>query len=353
MMPIPNRSTAANSQPANRINRFYLVREIGRGAVGTVYVARDPIIDRNVAIKTCNASLNPTEKKQAEQQLINEARAAGRLCHPNIVTIYEAGNDGATPYIAMEYLQGTDLSKFLRSGNKFSIEEVATVGTKLAEALAHAHKNGVIHRDINPGNIFMLGDNQPKIFDFGIARSPNRVQEDANDDEQFTLFRNNLLGTPNYMSPEQATGRQVDHLTDIYSLGAVMYEMLAHRKPFQSDSTEALLEAIAYKAPPAPHELNPNVPHGLSQIVVKAMSKRPEKRYQTALEMAQDIKRFIKQERQGQTKPAVKPATKPVEMEPVKQAKPAPAKPIKRSPLPTIALIVLLALAVGGYLWLR
>jgi serine/threonine protein kinase len=292
MMPIPTRSTAA-TQSNSRIARYYLVREIGRGSFGTVYVARDPVIDRNVAIKASSVRSNSAENKQAEQQFINEARAAGRLCHPNIVTVFDAGNENGIAYIAMEYLQGTELSKLLESGKTFSAAETATICWKLADALSHAHKNGVIHRDINPSNIFMLDDDNPKIFDFGIARAPNRLQDQQSDDDApYTLFRNNLLGTPNYMSPEQATGRQVDHLTDLYSLGAVMYEMLAQSKPFQSETTEKLLESIAYKAPVAPHELNKNVPLELSQIAMKALSKRPEKRYQSAQEMAQDISRY-------------------------------------------------------------
>jgi len=237
---------------------------------------------------------NPAEKKQIDQQLINEARAAGRLCHPNIVTIYDAGTENGSSYIAMEYLQGAVLAKRLEAGEKFTPEQVAAISGKLADALGHAHKNGVTHRDVNPSNIFLSDEFEPKIFDFGIARAPNRIAEDGDDDDQpYTLFRNNLLGTPNYMSPEQATGKPADQLTDVYSLGAVMYEMLAQRKPFQSETTEALLEAIAYKAPQAPHEINPGVPIGLSQIVMKAMSKRTEKRYQSAQEMAQDIQRHV------------------------------------------------------------
>jgi serine/threonine-protein kinase len=146
----------------------------------------------------------------------------------------------------------------------------------------------------------MAGDRQPKIVDFGIARVPQRVSDQpAHADKPYTLFHNNLLGTPNYMSPEQALGRDVDERTDIYSLGAVMYEMLVGRKPFHSSRTDQLLQQIAYKAPPAPHEINPEVPMVLSQIVVKAMSKRPEKRYQTAADMALDLKRYVSRERRA------------------------------------------------------
>jgi serine/threonine-protein kinase len=302
------------------------------------------VIDRNVAIKTFCAHLSAAEKKQADQQFINEARAAGRLCHPNIVTIYDAGSEGGTTYIAMEYLQGTELSKLLNGGHKFAPDEVASIAWKLADALAHAHKNGVIHRDIKPANIFMLAENQPKIFDFGIARAPNRIQDQQTEDEQpYTLFRNNLLGTPHYMSPEQATGRQVDQLTDVYSLGAVMYEMLVHRKPFESDNIDTVLESIARKAPSAPSELNKEVPLRLSEIVMKAMRKRPGKRYQSAQEMAEDISRYLTSEK-GKQAAASAPLSKPEQS----------GTSTSGSRLRLLAAsAALAALAVSGYLWLH
>jgi len=357
MMPLPARSTSSTAI-SNRVGRFYLVREIGRGAAGTVYVARDPVIDRNVAIKISSVRTNPAEKKQIDQQLINEARAAGRLCHPNIVTIYDAGTENGSSYIAMEYLQGAVLAKRLEAGEKFTPEQVAAISGKLADALGHAHKNGVTHRDVNPSNIFLSDEFEPKIFDFGIARAPNRIAEDGDDDDQpYTLFRNNLLGTPNYMSPEQATGKPADQLTDVYSLGAVMYEMLAQRKPFQSETTEALLEAIAYKAPQAPHEINPGVPIGLSQIVMKAMSKRTEKRYQSAQEMAQDIQRHVHLGRLQAKAAAAGPTvtTTTPEIEKIKQEIEQDSQRSRFSAISILALGALFgaALAVGGYFLLH
>jgi serine/threonine protein kinase len=343
MMPIPTRSGPATPN-SNRVGRYYLVREIGRGSFGTVYVARDPVIDRNVAIKTRNAGPSAASNKQAEEQFINEARAAGRLNHPNIITIFDASNEGGALFIAMEYLQGSELSKLLDGGTQFSADETAGICWKLADALAHAHKNGVVHRDINPSNIFMVAGNQPKIFDFGIARAPNRLQDQHSDEDDapFTLFQNNLIGTPNYMSPEQATGRQVDHLTDIYSLGAVMYEMLTQRKPFQSETTEKLLEAIAHKAPSAPHEINKAVPLGLSMIAMKAMSKRPEKRYQNAQEMAQDIDNFTGQERQRSTIAAGSL--------PMSEAEPEKSSPLN-SPVVKTVIGLIIVVAAGAYYW--
>lgn len=284
--------------PISRIGRFYITRELGRGSIGTVYLAHDPVIDRSVAIKTFSARLTPMEKRRYEQQFINEARAAGRLSHPNIVTIYDASSEGGTTYIAMEYLQGRELSKMLDKEHRFSPDDVASIIWKVADALEYAHNNGVIHRDIKPANIFMVGINQPKVVDFGIARSPNRVSPKApENDHAYTLFQNNLLGTPNYMSPEQAMGKSVDLRTDVYSLGAVMYEMLTGRKPFQTSSSDQLLQAIAHKAPTSPHELDLKIPMVLSKIVMKAMSKRPDKRFQSADDMALEIKRYLTYER--------------------------------------------------------
>lgn len=293
---------AASAPEIKRISRFTVIRELGRGAIGVVYLVHDPIIDRQIAIKTFNPKLTQLERKKHEEQLINEARAAGRLSHPHIVTIFDANTEGGMTFIAMEYLQGRELSRLLARQHPFELNDIAAIAWKVADALDYAHRNGVVHRDIKPANIFMVGENQPKVVDFGIARSPNRVADQfaQTNDAPYTLFHNNILGTPTYMSPEQACGEPADSRSDIYSLGAVMYEMLAGRKPFQSQDTEKLLQMIALKTPPAPHELNPEVPEALSQIVMKAMQKRPEKRYQHAHEMANDIKRYLVKGRRPQ-----------------------------------------------------
>lgn len=293
--------TLASARPLSkdtvtRIGRFRIIRELGRGTIGCVYLGHDPVIDREVAIKTFLPSMLQAERKRFEEQFINEARASGRLNHTNIVTIYEAFSEGGTTYIAMEYLQGTELHRLLAAKHKFAPSDVAAIIYRLANALDFAHRNNVVHRDIKPANIFLVADNQPKLMDFGIARSPNRVADEfaASNDAPFTLYcKDNLLGTPNYMSPEQATYSPVDHRSDIYSLGAVMYEMLTGRRAFVAENVEMLLEKIAHRAPKAPHEINPEVPQGLSAIVMRAMSKRPEKRYASAAEMAGEIKRYV------------------------------------------------------------
>jgi len=279
-----------------RVGRFYLTSELGKGSNGAVYLGHDPVIDRDVAIKTLTAATGMADRKQREQQFINEARAAGRLSHPNIVTIYDASSEGGTTFIAMEFLQGQDLREQLADGKRFDILETARIVSRVASALAYAHENGVIHRDIKPANIFILPNKQPKVVDFGIARAPNRILSDQAHPEQ-TLFNNNILGTPNYMSPEQATGQQVTALTDVYSLGAVMYEMLTQQKPFQAPDIDKLLQQIAQKIPKAPSEISANVPVSLSNIVMKAMQKNPAARYASAAEMELALEKFLSRDK--------------------------------------------------------
>lgn len=352
-MPLSTARSMPSPAPAiSRVGRFYITRELGRGAVGCVYLAHDPVLGRDIALKTFHPGLTYSERNRLEQQFINEARAAARLSHPNIVTIFDASVEDATSYIAMEYLPGAGLDKQLDRGRRFMPESIASIIGKLADALAHAHRNGVIHRDIKPANIFMLENDQPKLVDFGIARAPNRAPGScAADGQPHTLFRNNLLGTPNYMSPEQAAGKPVDARTDIYSLGAVMYEMLTGRKPFQSGDPDQLLRDIAYKAPQAPHLIDPDIPEALSQLTMKAMSKRPEKRYQSAEELARDIRRFVARRRK--TRRNARTAARSLEqIEPT--AQPAPnAGPERRISTWVLCVVLAGAAAIAGIALLR
>ncbi|MFZ6719559.1 serine/threonine protein kinase [Undibacterium sp. Ji49W] len=282
--------------PTKRVGRFYLSERIGMGSNGAVYLGHDPVIDRDVAIKIFSAGNNAADKKQREQQFINEARAAGRLSHPNIVTIFDASSEGGTTFIAMEFLQGKDLRHLLADGKQFDIIETANIIQKIADALEYAHGNGVIHRDIKPANIFVLPSQQPKVVDFGIARAPNRVLDETRE-QAHTLFNNNIMGTPNYMSPEQANGKQVTALTDVYSLGAVMYEMLTGQKPFQSQDVDKLLQQIVSKPPKNPSEISANIPDSLSRIVMKAMQKDPAARYESAAEMSLALEKFLERDK--------------------------------------------------------
>ena len=296
-------ATTHSTKPAlTRLGRFAVTRELGRGRLGCVYLGQDPVIGRAVALKTLNPELPQFEKNRYSQEFINEARAAGSLSHPNIVTIYDACHENGTVYVAMEYLEGAELSHLLEQGHSFSTDEVASIAWKIADALSHAHKRQVIHRDIKPANIFMVGNNQPKLVDFGISRFPHRLTDGViESDSPATIWSGaGILGTPNYMSPQQALGNPVDARTDIYSLGAVMYEMLTGIKPFQADDVGALVERITTRSPIPPHKLNPGIPPRLSAIVMRAMSRNLDKRYASAEKMALDIKRFLLKERRDQ-----------------------------------------------------
>jgi eukaryotic-like serine/threonine-protein kinase len=295
-----NSSQATQAAPSggpavSRLGRFYVTRELGRGSVGCVYLAHDPVLGRDLAVKTFRPDLSELERARCEGHFINEARAMGALAHPHIVTIYDASIEKGNIYVAMEVLEGRELDKLLARGRRFSPDEVASICWKVADALAHAHERHVVHRDIKPANIFMVGDDQPKLVDFSIARAPNRINESLSDGEwQDTLFRpDQLLGTPNYMSPEQAQSKPVDARTDIYSLGAVMYEMLVGVTPFRATTDRVLLQHIVSKTPIAPHEIDPRIPPALSRIVMTAMNKRPDRRYPNAEAMAVDIKRYL------------------------------------------------------------
>lgn len=291
-MPMPD------SPALSRIGRFHILRELGRGIVGAVYLAHDPVIDRQVAIKTFNPGLHPIERKQHAEEFINEARAAGRLSHPGIVTIYDASTENGTAWIAMEYLPGKTLSHLLERRQHYKYEEIASIIWRVADALDHAHQNGVIHRDIKPGNIFIDDKLRPVLVDFGIARSPDRISSAWwTTDQTYTLSGHNLLGTPHYMSPEQALGQQIDARTDLYSVGVVMYEMLCGQKPYQTDNWVELVEMLRSKSPLPPHKINPDVPVELSRITMKAMSKRLSSRYQRADEMVQDLRHYLIRQR--------------------------------------------------------
>lgn len=292
-----NSAPSAGKTPMRRIGRFTVTDKLGSGSNGNVLLGHDPIIDRAVAIKILNNPVGATDKKQREQQFINEARAAGRLSHPNIVTIYDASTESGTTFIAMEFLQGKDLRELMATGKRFDVIDAASIAYKIANALAFAHNQGVIHRDIKPANIFIVENNQPKVVDFGIARVPNRVLDDNGQAQ--TLFKGNIMGTPNYMSPEQASSQPVTALTDVYSLGAVLYEMLTGQKPFSASDFDKLIYNITHKTPKSPDLLNPDVPEKLAHIVMKAMQKKPHRRYKSAAEMAMALNKFLAREKRA------------------------------------------------------
>jgi CHASE2 domain-containing sensor protein len=255
------------------LGRYEIIKELGRGAMGTVYLGKDPNINREVAIKTLNyGDVEPQQLNQLKSQFFREAEAAGKLSHPNIVTIYDVGEDHDMAYIAMELLKGKDLKNYCQAGNLLPFESVLNVAVSVAEALDYAHQQGVIHRDIKPANIILLENDQVKVADFGIARFVSSS----------TTQTGIIFGTPNYMSPEQVAGEKVDGRSDLFSLGVVLFELLSGDKPFKGDSIAALMYAITNMAHPPLAEVAPDTPECCVKIVTKLLTKGVTKRYKSA-----------------------------------------------------------------------
>ncbi len=268
--------------PLEQLGRYEIIGELGHGAMGAVYKARDPLIDRIVAIKTVGLELSREESEAFEQRFYREATSAGRLNHANIVTIHDVGKSGDVAYIAMEFLQGRSVREILDSGVVLPPETIADIVAQVADGLAYAHENGVVHRDIKPPNIMVLDSGLVKITDFGIALLPTGSRTLAG-----TVF-----GSPKYMSPEQVLGREVDGRTDIFSLGAVLYEMLTGFAPFFGGELDAVLYQVINETPAAPHSRNKAIAPVFDYIVAKAMAKIPDDRYANARAMASDLRNF-------------------------------------------------------------
>jgi len=269
-----------------KLGRYEIVDEIGKGAMGVVYLARDPLIGRLVALKTFRSgySVRDQEMDQFRARFIREAQSAGILSHANIVTVHdvvEESEDGGA-FIAMEYVRGTNLKALLQGDQPLSLPFVVDVIAQVADALDYAHSRGVIHRDVKPANILITADNRVKITDFGIARiidASNLTQEGQ------------LLGTPNYMAPEQIQGKEVDHRADHFALGVVLYEMLTRHKPFQGENLTVVSHRIVYDHFTPPREYLREMPLGIEPILDKALEKDPARRYQRAKEMVDDLRR--------------------------------------------------------------
>ncbi|MFA6922228.1 MAG: serine/threonine-protein kinase, partial [Gallionella sp.] len=257
----------------NQLGRYEVLAELGQGAMGVVYKAKDPLIDRIVAIKTINLGLAQEEKEEYEGRFYQEAKAAGRLNHPNIVTIYDVGKSGDIAYIAMEFLQGCELRDLLREKGRLKVDQVLDIVAQVAQGLAYAHEYEIVHRDIKPSNIMVIRDGHVKITDFGIARmasSAVRTQTGM------------VLGSPKYMSPEQVLGKVIDQRSDIFSLGVMLYEMLTGEAPFSGDNVNSIMFQTLNFVPLPPSTKNADVPDMLNFIVAKALAKDRDDRYQNA-----------------------------------------------------------------------
>ncbi len=250
--------------------------------MGTVYKAVDPVIERTVAVKAINLDLPKDEFEDFEERFYREAKSAGRLNHPNIVTIYDAGETDNTAYIAMEYLEGQSLREILKAGTSMTYDRISDIVAQIADGLAYAQQHGIVHRDIKPANIMITKTGQVKITDFGIAHLPTGSKTETG----------TILGSPKYMSPEQIVGKSVNGRSDIFSLGVVLYEMLAGKAPFDGDSISTIMYRILNEIPVDTRKINKQVPVAFDYIISKALAKLPENRYQKAAELAHDLRRY-------------------------------------------------------------
>lgn len=292
-MAVHGSSISAGESPHLKLGRYEVVRELGKGAMGVVYLAKDPLIGRLVALKTIRATahVDDDETKEFQQRFIREAQAAGILNHPAIVTVHDIGQDDTTntSFIAMEYVEGQNLKEVLAQGRALSFEQIGDLVAQVAEALDFAHAKGIVHRDVKPANIILLDGNRAKITDFGIAKIASGA---AN-----LTSTGQFLGTPNYMAPEQIKGAPVDGRTDIFALGICLYECLTRRKPFGGDSLTSISYKIVHEPFPPLHEINPQIPDGFEDVIAHCLQKDPAKRYQRARDMATSLRAVIRGEK--------------------------------------------------------
>jgi eukaryotic-like serine/threonine-protein kinase len=262
-----------------KLGRYDITRVLGKGAMGVVYEARDPNLNRKVAIKTVRVdSLSQDEATDYELRFRTEAHSAARLQHPNIVSVYDSDRDGSTPFLVMEFVKGEDLKHYLDAGHRYTLEQSVRMMRDLLSALDYAHQHKIIHRDIKPANMLIEADGRLKLTDFGVAR--------IQDSGEATRTQGGMVGTLKYMSPEQVEGKSVDAASDMFSAGIVLYQLLTDRRPFDGDSYFSIVSQIANQQPPAPSSINPMLPPALDAVVARALAKDKTQRFATAQDFA-------------------------------------------------------------------
>ncbi len=274
--------------PGSKLGRFQIASVLGQGAMGVVYLANDPDIERPVAIKTVRPEGVGGETPQdLENRFLKEARLAGRLQHPNIVTVYDVGRDHGVCFIAMEYVDGHPLTRYLSAGAEMPLSARVGIIRQVAEALGHAHERGVLHRDVKPGNILVAKDGRVKVTDFGIGKFTEASTSEL-------TRTGHMVGSPAYMSPEQVKGEKLDGRSDLFSLGIVLYELLTGARPFPGDSITTLVYQILHTEPRDPLELKADLPVATREVVARLLAKAPDRRPANAQEFVRELKRIEK-----------------------------------------------------------
>jgi serine/threonine-protein kinase len=271
----------AGTPTLQHIGRYALKRKLGEGGLGNVYEAWDPLLSRTVAVKTLQFDLVAPERLALDRLFLNEARAVASLSHPHIVTVHDAGLSAHGVYIAMERLRGRDLRQALAGGWRPTPVQAAQLVRRVADALAYAHARGVVHCDIKPANIFLTRKDKPTVLDFGIARIAQGTRSAVQPG-----LEGLIAGSPHYLAPEQLEGGTIDGRTDVYSLGVVLYELLAGRKAFEGESLAQITNAVMHVNPAPADAVRPSVPAGLAAVAARAMARDPDARYASAADLA-------------------------------------------------------------------
>ncbi len=284
----------------NKLGRYDIIRVLGKGAMGLVYEARDPNLNRRVAIKTIKVeNLSEEAAAEYEARFKTEAHSAARLQHPNIVSVYDSDRHGDMAFLVMEFIQGEDLKHHLDAGKRFSLEQSLAMMRELLSALEYAHRQSIVHRDVKPANLLIEADGRVKLTDFGVAR--------IQDSGEVTRTQGSMVGTLKYMSPEQVQGQPIDARADLFAVGIVLYQLLTGKRPFDGDTDFAIIQQIVNHTPAPPSSVNPMLPPAIDAVLARALAKKRDQRFATAQAFSQALQEAIGQAADPTVVPPVSP----------------------------------------------